>query len=134
MKQNTAKNGFMRRIHQIPKLTRFLFVLTLFNILFVVWLFIHQFEQQHIQAVRIAQAQVYLAKNPIFPSLDALSHFVKTHFGENSNRASQFIYRIHVYGKTECVQAIWHTGFFVVNHYAYQLFSCSGKNNPKKID
>lgn len=114
------------RTNHVPTFIKFLLIFVAVNIVLVILLIVHQIDQHHIREKRAAQAQAYLAKNPIFPSLSALSHFVKTHFGEDSNRASHIIYRVNIYGKTECVQAIWHTGFFVVDHYAYRLFSCGG--------
>lgn len=116
----------MERNSRVPTSIKIFLIFVAAYLALTAWFIIHLNEQDHMDEQRAAQAKAYLAKDPIFPSLSALSHFVKTHFGEDSNRASHFIYRLNIYGKTECVQAIWHTGFLSVDHYAYRLFSCGG--------
>lgn len=82
-------------------------------------------DQAHIRQVKETQAKVYLAKNPIFPSLANLSSFIHAHFGDDSQKAGQYIYRISVYGQVKCVQADWKYSFLSPGHYSYHIFSCS---------
>jgi hypothetical protein len=77
---------------------------------------------------RYISAQSYISKHT-FPTTNSLMNFVhKNYLGRHYDKAALNIYKVNVYGHTDCAQLVVHHPFANPVYDSIKLFNCNG--NP----